>query len=76
MFIVYFFEGLIIGSLLGLLLRHPLDYYVAWRRAKAFEESDAKSIHVDLARPPGFDAASRITNGNGAGVKHRDATSH
>jgi len=41
MFIVYFLEGLIIGSLLGLLLRPILDYYVVWRAAKQYEQDDA-----------------------------------
>jgi len=60
MFASYFLEGLIVGSLLGLLLRPVLDYYVTWRAAKELERpDDGSSVHVDLAEPPARDTEHR-----------------
>jgi hypothetical protein len=72
MFIVYFSEGLIVGSLLGLLLRPVLEYWVLWHRAKAHERMDQSSIRVDLARPRGFDAPKPELNGHNGEVEHRE----
>ncbi len=56
MFIAYFGEGLIIGSLLGLVLRPVLDSYLIWRQAKEFERSDRDAeIKVDVLDPTTFE---------------------
>jgi hypothetical protein len=63
MFVTYFFEGLIVGSLLGLLLRPILEYYVVWHRGRALENQDEHAIRVDLSRPT--EAPKRTSNGAG-----------
>ena len=52
MFIVYFFEGVIVGSLLGLLVRPLIDSYVRWHWAKSLDEQDsidAAETRIDSA---------------------------
>jgi hypothetical protein len=71
MFVVYFFEGVIVGSFLGLLLRPALDYYVTWRRARALEHDDAVSIRVDLGRPARLPTPERGRSGQDERVDHR-----
>ena len=72
MFVTYFFEGLIIGSLVGLVLRPVLDSYLVWRRAKAYAREDAMldAPRVNIVRT--FDVPPPSANGNGHGQQPAD----
>ena len=72
MFIAYFGEGLIIGSLLGLVLRPVLESYLVWRQAKELELEDARvePPRVNIVRP--FDVPPSGSNGNGHGSQPAD----
>jgi hypothetical protein len=65
MFFAYFFEGLIVGSLLGLVLRPALDSYLIWRQVKEYERLDSGgSMRVEIVRTS-LEAPDPGSNGHG-----------